>query len=91
MPEVRRVMVLGFPSQNPYTNNGIEVEDPKKALMESGYKDFVPASKRVAATGPPPSTTPIDKTVLNNIDNIIDADDKASKQQEEKGYGQEGV
>lgn len=83
-------MVLGFPSQNPFTMHG--VEHPKRALLQSGPQDFISADKKFRnGVAPPRSTTPLGKGVGFEIDSVIDAEARKEKERGERSYGQQEV
>ncbi|TKX22459.1 hypothetical protein C1H76_5241 [Elsinoe australis] len=82
LPEVDRAMIVGYPSQNPYSIDGksqwVVQEMKKKEIMQSQeYRDLVPRKKKEPGIG-------------DRIDDIIQDEDlreKKRRQREEKqGY-----
>lgn len=68
LDDVGRCMIMGYPSQNPYSIYGespfaIKEREKREILESNRYKDFVPRAKK----GP---------TVAEQIDDILDAEDK---------------
>lgn len=79
LPEVDRAMIVGYPSQNPYSIDGksqwVVQEMKKKEIMQSQeYRDLVPRKKKEPGIG-------------DRIDDIIQDEDlreKKRRQREEK-------
>ena len=71
LDDVGRCMILGYPSQNPYSIYGespfaIKEREKKEILDSARYRDFVPRAKK----GP---------SVAEQIDDILDSEDKKPK------------